>query len=503
MGAVLGAILWPLVQFLILPLRKMKQRIIDAENEAMNLKKKIESYRKEASTLFGQVNEFYENIHSLEETLTLIADKIGLKGDLFAWGRLMFLEGNIDAALATFDELLNTEPSNANAHYYRGLCYFRKGKYKESIRALVIAVKALETDPERHFALSKAYLQIRDGEKAELEASKALDLGISDRANTKTIIGMARIVNEDYENAIKIFKECSITHTPAILGIGKALFNKAKKASTKEKSDIYTEMISHYTSAIEINPNVSDYYIYRGMAYGERNNPGDWEKTLNDWKEAKILNPRDNKPWKTEGDFIYSRAIDLPPGPKQDENLNHALKNYGEALMRAPERYKPALRNKRSRIYQALGKFNEALSEVKAGASENPDYVTNFMALAAAAISAFSWKDVITASSTGIEIADGIKSSGGKIWCLFFRIIGRCGDQQDQKNNIEDIRQLATELEKFPKFDSSEWDWIVAKKRLKIAMKDWPTEIMSLTLDSIEVIEKRLKPSQFRKKYVK
>lgn len=76
-----------------------------------------------------------------------------------------------------------------------------------------------------------------------------------------------------------------------------------------------------------------------------------------------------------------------------------------------------------------------------------------------------------------------------------------CGDQQDLKNILKDCKRLANEIENFPTFDVTEWDWSYAKERLKRAMRDWPSNLVFFVQDSIALLEKKLTPSIYQKKY--
>lgn len=504
LGALLSAILWPLIQFLVLPWKRTKQRIEITEKNAKDLKDKIDEYRQEASILAEQFQNSFETLQSVEQRITFIADKIGLKGDLLAWGRLMFLEGNLDEAIMSFNELLDSEPSNDIAHFYRGLCYLRKGKKysRGAIEDLEMTVRVNERDSNRHLDLSRAYLQAGMAPETEREALQALNLGTPDKLGAKVIIGTARLSRGDYAGAINVFKECPLTHTPAVIGWGHALIEKAKQASPEKKIEVYTELIALYDQAMKLNPAVSDYYAFRGQAYAERGKPGDWEQALEDWQEAATIAPRSTRPWELKGDSITQRVANLPAGSQRNKGFEEALKSYGEVLIRAAELYKPTIRNKRSRIYQRIAQFEMALSEARAGARENPDYVTNFMGWATAAISAFAWKEATGAATSGLEISER-RGHGGSIWCLLFRIIGRCGDYQALESIVDDCKRLVDELENFPAFDPTGWDWLVAEDRLKQAMKEWPTSVESLVRDSVALVEGDLSPSAYRQKYVK
>lgn len=508
-GAVLSVVIIPIILLLVWPWRRVKRRMESMEKESTDLRNQLDKDRQESFSwreeLQKSLEKSLETIETIEKRVEIVAEKIGLKGDLLAWGRLMFSEGNLDEAITSFSELLDSEPSNNTARFYRGLCYLRKGRRysKKAIEDLKIAVKADETNPDQHLALARAYLRAGNGKLSQEEATNALYWGVSDRLEAKVIIGSARLSKQDYDGAIDAFKECPLTHTPAATGWGQALINKARNSvDGEEKLRTYTEAIEVFDQAINLNPTPGDYYTFRAIAYAERNRPGDWDKAVENWKEAKTRVPRDTKPWETMGDAIYQRAISLPAGTHRDEGLKEALNNYTEALKRTTaEPYKPVLRNKRSVVYQLLGEFEKAFSETKAGVQENPNYAQNFMALATAAISAFAWKEAINAASSGIAIVEEEEGRAGTIWCLLFRIIGRCGDYQPLQNSLEDCKRLVDELENCQDFDPTRWEWPVAKERLEQAMRDWSADIAYLVRDSTALVEKDLSPFQYQAKY--
>jgi tetratricopeptide (TPR) repeat protein len=501
------------IRYLISPLRELKRRIdtmgedarrrIDAiDNDARDLKREIGTHRKEADA--NARNLRYE-IRKYKKAADAINEQLWdyINGNLLPLAELRFMQGDTKGAIVLTSRLLDDGPSNDEARFLRGRCYLKEGKRysKEAIKDLELAVKAKEKDPERHLTLATAYFHAGLPIKAEREAFESLNLGIDNKLEARTIIGNARLAAKNYDGAIEVFKDC-LTHIPAVIGYGKALRGKAGRASPKESLKICADIITHFTEAIKINPSIADYYTYRALAYAEWNGEGDWENALNDWEEAKTRAPEDSKPWEFEGDAIYQRSLSLSTDHQRANILRKVIKIYGEALKRAVVPYKPAIRNKRSNVYQVLGEFDVALKEAKAGTRENPHHVANFMSWASAAISAHLWKDVIEAANSGIRIADETKGRGGAIWCLLFRIIGRCGDHQSAESNMADCKRLVNELEIFTSFDPTKFDWLVTKQRLYPAMMDWPADLSSLTRDTIALVEKDFPLSRYQAKYI-
>lgn len=505
-GAVLGAIIaWLASLFFLLPWRRMQRRLEGLEKDEENLKEDIKKYGEGITSLKAELEKSLETAQNLEQRLAFLADKVGLKGDLLAWGRLIYLEGKLDEAIGTFDRFLEFEPSNDTAHFYRGLCYLRKGGVhsNKAVDDLKIASAANKNDPERRLSLAQAYYQAGMPTEASDQATQALNLGVANRLDAKIIIGRARLAVGDYDAAIEIFKECPLKHSPAVTGWGEALSEKAKQQKVpQDRAKVYKDIIDLYTEAMEISPRASDYHTYRALAYKARNELGDWEKALADWQKARDISPRDSKPWEYEGDALDRRSINLAAGSDRDECLTQAIRCYGEALKRAPELHRPVIRNKRSRIYQYLGEFDKALMEAISGARENPNYVQNFMAWATAAISAYNWKDVVEAADAGLQIAGSIGGNAGRIWCTLYRVIGRCGDQRPLRSNMEDCKSLAAYLGGGSVFEPTAWVWSVAKERLEKAMEDWPDDLVSVTHDSILLVERCLATDQYRAKHI-
>lgn len=91
--------------------------------------------------------------------------------ELFGEGLRAYGKGNLDDAIAAFDEAVQVDPTYADAYFALANCYNKKGNLDEAIAAIR---KAIELNPKEalyHTELSRLYVQ--RGMVPEAEAAKA------------------------------------------------------------------------------------------------------------------------------------------------------------------------------------------------------------------------------------------------------------------------------------------------------------------------------------------
>ena len=93
------------------------------------------------------------------------------KEELFGKGLGAYGKGNLDEAIAAFDEALQLDPDYADAYFALANSYNKKGNLDKAIAAIR---KAIELNPQEalyHTELSRLYVQ--RGMIPEAEAAKA------------------------------------------------------------------------------------------------------------------------------------------------------------------------------------------------------------------------------------------------------------------------------------------------------------------------------------------
>ena len=134
------------------------------------------------------------------------------------------------------------KPLDAEAYFYRGLEYGKKGQYDNAIADFT---KVLLTNPRHTGALNNRGIAHRD--KGEYDKA----IGDFDRAI---------LINPKFADAY---------------------FNRGTAYYFKGQHD---KAISDYSRAIEINPEVAEFYAKRGYVYMAK--LGDKERGCSDWKRA-------------------------------------------------------------------------------------------------------------------------------------------------------------------------------------------------------------------------
>ncbi len=98
------------------------------------------------------------------------------KEELFGKGLGAYGRGNLDEAIAAFNEALRLDPSYPDAHFALANSYNKKGNVDEAIAAIK---KAIELDPQEalyHTELSRLYVQRGMVPEAEAERAEAMRL---------------------------------------------------------------------------------------------------------------------------------------------------------------------------------------------------------------------------------------------------------------------------------------------------------------------------------------
>ncbi|RKU21060.1 hypothetical protein C6499_22850 [Candidatus Poribacteria bacterium] len=158
--------------------------------------------------------------------------------------------------------------------------------------------------------------------------------------------------------------------------------NRADSANTEaERQEGYSDAITHYTAAIELNPENAGTYNNRGVAY---RNTGDFAAAIADFDKAIELAPEDARvynnrgvAYRNTGDFAaaiadFNKAIELnPEDAGAYNNRGNAYRNTGDfaaaiadfdkAIELAPEDAR--VYSNRGNAYRNIGDFAAAISD--------------------------------------------------------------------------------------------------------------------------------------------
>jgi tetratricopeptide (TPR) repeat protein len=187
--------------------------------------------------------------------------------NLFAWGSELLLHRTYEPAIQVFQQATQRFPNSPRLWIGLGMALYSRGRYEESIKALLTAADLNPTDPRCYLFLSKAYLSSpnqadeviqRFRRYAELQPRNALaqyyyavSLWKGKRSEANSI--NYALVESLLQKSIALDGTLAEAHLQ--LGI---LY-----ADQHE----YAKSLPEYTRALELNPNLADAHYRLGQYY--------------------------------------------------------------------------------------------------------------------------------------------------------------------------------------------------------------------------------------------
>jgi superkiller protein 3 len=106
-----------------------------------------------------------------EDAVAKRGEKMPTKEELFGKGLSAYGRGNLDEAIAAFNEALGLDPCYADAYFALANSHNKKGNVDEAIAAIKEAIELNPQEALYHTELSRLYVQ--RGMVPEAEAEKA------------------------------------------------------------------------------------------------------------------------------------------------------------------------------------------------------------------------------------------------------------------------------------------------------------------------------------------
>ena len=155
-------------------------------------------------------------------------------------------------------------------------------------------------------------------------------------------------LKEKYQNATTQAEKNQIANQLKLLD--KEFLANEKLATGKklyyEKN--YTEAIKFCSEAIELNPNLSDAYAYRGESYESLK---DYERAIKDFIKAVELNPKDEWAYSSLG-LIYEHT---------EKNYEAAIEYFSKSIEINPSAWKYSFR---SDVYKKMKDYDHAIADL-------------------------------------------------------------------------------------------------------------------------------------------
>lgn len=235
-------------------------------------------------------------------------------------------KGDLDRAIADYDQAIVLDPAHADAYNGRGRAYWTKG---DKDKALPDYERAIQINP-RHAAAYNNRGLVR---AAKGEASRAVDdydeaIRIEPRHRfAHNNRGNVYAAKGDHDRAIADFSE-AIRITPAN---GDIFNNRGRSFWSKGDKD---RAIADFNEAIRLNPNHASAYNNRGLVHAAT---GEMSQAIADYDTAIRINPRHLSAYGNRG-FVYAskgqtaRAIaDFDEAIRIDARNTSAYVNRGSA----------------------------------------------------------------------------------------------------------------------------------------------------------------------------
>jgi tetratricopeptide (TPR) repeat protein len=198
-------------------------------------------------------------------------------------GNVHYDLGNYQAALEDYDRTLELSPNKINAFYNRGLTHYELENYPEAIADFTRAIDANPNDADAYYKRGLVYYELLDYEKAIADYTEAIRLD-PQQANLALLNrGLSRSASGDKQGAIADFTEVlrSDRNNPdAFYSRGRDRFFLAD----------YQGAMEDYSEAIRLNPGNPAYYTNRCATYL---NLSQYDKAIADCTKAIELDPKD------------------------------------------------------------------------------------------------------------------------------------------------------------------------------------------------------------------
>ncbi len=181
-------------------------------------------------------------------------------------------DGNAKSALYDIEQALRRRPTNADYLALQGDILSLMGKHGKAAESYSKAVRDEDAPPQRIYAAALAYLRNKDYDNATRYAARLLDLApLSDSA--KLLAAEIHIEEGNTIDALRIIN--TTTKQDA------AFYRLRGMAYCKSQMNDLS--ISDLNNAIDLDPSLSDIYIWRGLAKYQK---GDRKGAHADWNTA-------------------------------------------------------------------------------------------------------------------------------------------------------------------------------------------------------------------------
>ncbi|MBW2980446.1 tetratricopeptide repeat protein [Candidatus Woesearchaeota archaeon] len=278
--------------------RKLAQIAVDLDSKNTDARDLLEALGGRVPTTGGEGKDF-TGVEALYTTAT----------DLLK-------TGNVDDAIARYDEIIAKNPDYTWAHYDRGIAYLRKADYKESAASLGKAAELEPNDANIRSDLASVYEKLGNVKEARAHAEKALELEPGNSA--------AQSLLETLDRKISAFSDIYDKHgnDDEIQAAGSELLAGGD----------FDGAIRHYDAILARAPNASAHYD-KAHALLKK---GEYKEAIDSFRKAAQLMPGTS--WIHSDLAIAYEKLGLPKAAKSQAELTLQLDPKDEGAQGVLER---------------------------------------------------------------------------------------------------------------------------------------------------------------------
>jgi len=201
--------------------------------------------------------------------------------DYSARGFARQAKGDLDGALADYDQALELDPRNLEACYRRGLARQAKGNWDGAVAdfTAIISLNPKNADAFSNRGFVKQAQGDLDGALADYDQALLLNPKIPAAYYNE---GLIKVQKGDLDGAIASYNQALDLDPKMAI----AYYNRGNAKNTEGDLD---GAIGDYTQALELNPRIALAYCNRGFA---RQSKGDADGAVADYTQAVELNPK-------------------------------------------------------------------------------------------------------------------------------------------------------------------------------------------------------------------
>lgn len=254
----------------------------------------------------------------------------------------LFNSKQYDNCITCLNDYVKSNP-DPDAFKMRGMSYFQTGKYENAVKDFTEFLNKNKTSRTIFYQRGLAYEKMGNTKEAEADFKRACDFGFEKACNHMVSVLSGITTGEgstENRTAADWFT------------IASDFVNKGD----------YENAVSFFNRTIEMDPNMTEAYLFRGLAY---RNMQKYKEALADYGKLLAIDPESAPAYNNRGVVYWKQG-------KHKE----ALADYNKTISLAPNDY--IVYNNRGVVYYEMGNYDSALADYNKAISLNAKFAQSY-----------------------------------------------------------------------------------------------------------------------------